>query len=132
MVAEPVIVVAGVIERAGCYLVSRRLKGTHLADLWEFPGGKWEGDETHEACLARELVEELGVASTIGRELIVTEHAYPDRVVRLHFHECEIAGEPQPMLGQELRWVTPAELRNLDVPAADRDVVDLLIRKTRP
>jgi len=132
MAADPVTVVAGVIERGGRYLMSRRLKGTHLADLWEFPGGKWEERESHEACLARELLEELGVASTIGRELIVTEHAYPDRIVRLHFHACEIAGEPQPMLGQELRWVTPAELGSLDVPAADRDVVELLIGKTRP
>jgi len=118
-----VVVLAAIIEREGRYLLSRRLDGTHLAGLWEFPGGKWEPDETHEACLSRELLEELGVDSTVGAELIVTEHAYPDRTVRLHFRRCAIAGEPRPMLGQELRWVTLAELGTLELPEADRDVV---------
>jgi 8-oxo-dGTP diphosphatase len=121
-----IIVVAGIIEREGTYLLSRRLDGTHLAGLWEFPGGKCEPGETHEACLARELEEELGVSSTIGAEVIVTEHAYPDRTVRLHFRRCEIAGAPRPMIGQELRWVTPVELSTLALPDADRAVVALL------
>ena len=76
---------AAVIERDGRFLVTRRLEGTHLAGLWEFPGGKCEPGETHEACLARELMEELGVVATIGDEILVTEHAYPERTVRLHF-----------------------------------------------
>jgi mutator protein MutT len=121
-----IVVVAGIIQREGKYLLSRRLDGTHLAGLWEFPGGKCEPDETHEACLARELEEELGVPSTIGDEVIVTEHAYPDRTVRLHFRRCAIAGAPRPMIGQELRWVTAAELSTIDLPDADRDVVALL------
>ena len=33
-------VVAAVVERGGRYLITRRLEGTHLAGLWEFPGGK--------------------------------------------------------------------------------------------
>jgi 8-oxo-dGTP diphosphatase len=119
-------VVAGIIEREGTYLLSRRLDGTHLAGLWEFPGGKCEPGETHEACLARELEEELGVSSTIGAEVIVTEHAYPDRTVRLHFRRCVLAGAPRPMIGQVLRWVTPVELSTLALPDADRAVVALL------
>ena len=40
MVAAVVEVVAAVVERNGRYLITRRLEGTHLAGLWEFPGGK--------------------------------------------------------------------------------------------
>jgi mutator protein MutT len=123
-----VTVVAAVIERGGRYLVSRRLAGTHLAGLWEFPGGKCEPGESQERCLARELDEELGVASTVGPELIVVEHAYPDRSVRLHFRRCEVEGDPQPRLGQELRWVTASELSGLELPEADRGLVELLTR----
>ena len=94
-----VVVIAAVIERDGYLLVSRRLMGTHLAGLWEFPGGKCEPGETHDACLARELTEELGVDSTIGDEVLVTEHAYPERRVRLHFRHATIAGEPQAAAG---------------------------------
>lgn len=118
-----IVVLAAVIERGERLLVSRRLKGTHLADLWEFPGGKLEPGETHEACLARELMEELGVRSTIGAEILVTEHRYGDRVVQLHFRRCGIAGDPRPLLGQELRWIERHALDTLQFPDADRDLI---------
>lgn len=124
--AAVVVVVAGVIERDGRLLVSRRLEGTHLAGLWEFPGGKCEPGEPHEACLTRELAEELGVASIIGDELLVTEHAYPERTVRLHFRHATITGEPRPLLGQELMWVARRDLGELPFPDADRALLELL------
>lgn len=117
---------AAVIERDGRFLVTRRLMGSHLSGFWEFPGGKCDPGETHEACLARELREELGVEAAIGAELVVAEHAYPERTVRLHFRQCEIAGEPQPLLGQEMRWVSPAELRAMTFPDADRKLIEVL------
>jgi 8-oxo-dGTP diphosphatase len=122
-----IVVLAAIVERSdGRLLVTRRLEGTHLAGLWEFPGGKCEAGESHEACLARELREELDVAGTIGAELLVTEHAYPDRVIRLHFRNCRIDGEPKAVLGQEIRWVQRSELASLSFPPADRELIDLL------
>jgi len=126
-----VVVLAAVIERDGRILVTRRLRNTHLAGLWEFPGGKCDPGESHEACLARELREELGVESRIGEEMLVTEHAYPDRTVRLHFRECEIQGDPQPLLGQQMKWVNRQELATLDLPAADHQLIDQLCRRDR-
>jgi 8-oxo-dGTP diphosphatase len=102
-------VLAAVIERDGRVLVTRRLEGSHLSGYWEFPGGKCDPDETHEACLARELREELGVEARIGPELLVTEHAYPEKTVRLHFRRCEIDAEPRPLLNQQMRWVSRDE-----------------------
>jgi 8-oxo-dGTP diphosphatase len=121
-----IVVVAAVVEREGRLLVSKRIDGTHLAGFWEFPGGKCEPGETHETCLARELAEELGVPATVGPEVLTIEHAYPDRVVRLHFRACRITGEPSPMLGQQVRWVDRAELLTLDFPPADRELISLL------
>ena len=130
MPAEPgasvIVVLAAVIERDGRFLVTRRLQGTHLSGYWEFPGGKCEAGESHETCLARELAEELAVRSDIGAELLVTEHAYPSRTVRLHFRRCAISGDPQPLLGQEMRWVTREEMRSLEFPEADRGLIGLL------
>jgi 8-oxo-dGTP diphosphatase len=124
MSLEPLIVVlAAVIERDRLYLVARRPDHVHLGGRWEFPGGKCDPGESHEDCLRRELEEELGVQSTIGDELMVTEHAYPDRRVRLHFRRCTIDGEPVARLGQELRWVSSAEIGTLEFPEADRDMV---------
>jgi mutator protein MutT len=121
-----IVVLAAIVERGGRLLVTRRLTGTHLAGLWEFPGGKCEPGETHEACLARELMEELGVASTIGVEILATAHDYADRTVRLHFRRCTIDGEPRSMLGQEIRWITREELPSLEFPPADAELIEML------
>ena len=122
----PVVVLAAVIERDGHFLMTRRLEGTHLAGKWEFPGGKCEPDETHEACLLRELGEELDVQSEIGEEIFTVEHAYPERTVRLHFRRATLSGDPSPQQGQEMRWVARADLRSLDLPEADRGLIELL------
>ena len=118
---------AAVIERDGRFLVTRRLEGTHLSGYWEFPGGKCDPGETQEACLARELREELVIDARIGAEIVVTEHTYPERTVRLHFRRCEIMGEPRPLLNQEMRWVSRDEMRTLPFPAADRKLIEVLI-----
>ena len=123
-----IVVTAAVIERDDAFLVTRRLAGVHLEGYWEFPGGKCDPGESHTACLERELVEELGTVARIGREVYAVEHAYPERVVELHFFECELLEAPQPVLGQEMRWVPRVELRALEFPPADAELIDRLCR----
>ena len=94
--------------------------------MWEFPGGKCDSSETHEGCLERELQEELGVRSRVGDEILVTEHAYTEQTVRLHFRRCEIDGEPRPLLGQQMQWVRKRDLQNLEFPEADTRLIELL------
>ena len=120
-----VLVAAAVVERDGRFLLTRRLKGTHLAGTWEFPGGKCEPDESPEDCLRRELLEELAVRSVIGERLLVTRHAYPERTVELHFFTATLEGEPRRSLGQEMRWVARGELKSLELPEADADLIAL-------
>ncbi len=120
------VVAAAVVERGGRVLLTRRPDGTHLAGHWEFPGGKCEADETLAQCLVREMREELGVAVEVGAQVFEVEHAYPGRVVRLHFFACELRGEPQPVLGQEMRWATREELLQLPFPEADRALIEKL------
>jgi mutator protein MutT len=127
-----IVVLAAVIARDGRLLVTRRLEGTHLSGYWEFPGGKCEPDEAHESCLERELLEELDVIAEVGPEILVTEHAYASRTVRLHFRWCRIKAEPRAVLGQEMRWITREELGELQFPEADRELIDLLLKSTSP
>ena len=126
MADDRIVVSAAVVERHSRYLVTRRLRGTHLEGLWEFPGGKCEPDETHEHCLIREIREELGCDTIVGDELLSVSHDYPARTVELHFFRCVLAGEPQPLLGQEIRWADRDELRGLEFPAADDELIRLL------
>jgi 8-oxo-dGTP diphosphatase len=123
-----IVVTAAVVDRDGRFLVTRRQQGVHLEGYWEFPGGKCDAGESLEACLARELREELDVEARVGKEIFTTTHAYPDRRVELHFLRCELHGEPQPQLGQDMRWVGRDELAALEFPPADAELIRRLTR----
>jgi 8-oxo-dGTP diphosphatase len=122
-------VVAAVIEREGRILLARRRAGSHLAGLWEFPGGKRQAGETPEAALVREIREELDAAVTVGELLEDVEWAYPEKTVTLRFFRCALEGEPRAAEGQELAWVAPADLGRYDFPPADRALVARLRRR---
>ena len=121
-----IVVTAALVERGGCFLVTRRQKGVHLEGYWEFPGGTCEPGESLAACLARELREELDVGTIFGAEIFTTTHAYPERSVELHFLRCTIDGEPRSILGQEIRWVPREDLESLQFPPADAELIALL------
>lgn len=117
---------AAVVERNDAVLLTRRLRGSHLEGLWEFPGGKRDPGETLEHCLLREMREELAVDVEVGACILVTTHAYPEKTVELHFFECRLLSEPVPQLGQEMRWLPRAELGAVAFPEADRALIALL------
>ena len=119
-------VVAAVLYDADSrVLVSRRPAGKALAGKWEFPGGKLEAGEAPSKALQRELHEELGIRVRASRRLMALEHEYPDRHVALSVWRVErYEGTPVGMEGQVLRWVTPTELRALELLPADAPIVD--------
>ena len=123
-----IVVTAAVIEESGRFLVTRRPGGVHLEGFWEFPGGKCEDGESHAACLAREIAEELDAAIVIDREVFSVVHNYSDRIVELHFCACRLTGQPRPVLGQQMRWVSREELRTLPFPPADEELIETLTR----
>ena len=120
------VVTAAIVERDGTFLVTRRPRGVHLGGLWEFPGGKCEPGESHPECLRREIQEELGIAIEVNGEVFTVSHAYDDRIVELHFFACDIAAEPRPLIGQEIRWVPGDGLLELEFPPADAELIELL------
>jgi 8-oxo-dGTP diphosphatase len=123
-----VVVTAAVIEQNGRFLVTRRPRDVHLEGFWEFPGGKCAPGESLEACMRRELAEELNVAASVDAEILATTHAYDDRLIELHFLRCRVAGEPVPQQGQEMRWASPEELSHLEFPPADAELIERLTR----
>jgi 8-oxo-dGTP diphosphatase len=124
---DAIVVAAAVVERDDAFLLTRRLKGTHLEGTWEFPGGKCEPGETADACLLREIREELAAGVQIGELILVTRHDYPERAVELHFFRAALVGEPVPQLGQQMRWVPRSELAALPLPPADAELIRLLL-----
>ncbi len=121
---------AGLIFRAGRLLITQRPPTGHLANLWEFPGGKREAGESFEQCLARELREELAVDVSVGELLEDITHAYAEKTVRLRFYRCALqAGEPRAIGCQAMAWITRAELERYEFPAADARLLEALRRR---
>lgn len=125
---RPIVVVAAVIEQNDSFLLTRRLEGTHLAGFWEFPGGKIVNGESHAEALIREIREELDSDVEVGPLVFETKYDYADRSISLHFYRCALRGVPRPLLGQQMRWVPRDELRELEFPPADADLIRLLTR----
>ena len=122
-----VIGVGVVLDGDGRVLIDQRLNEGLLGGLWEFPGGKQEEGEAITATIERELAEELAIAVEVGEELIVVEHAYSHKRLRFVVHLCRwIAGEPQPLASQQVRWVAPAELDAYPFPAANARIIAAL------
>jgi 8-oxo-dGTP diphosphatase len=120
-------VAAGLIFRNGKLLITQRLPGDHLGGLWEFPGGKREGQESFQDCLRRELLEELGIEVQPGQLLDSFTHVYPEKTVHLRFFLCACAAiEPAPLGCHDLAWVRRDELRRYEFPAADARLLDLI------
>ncbi len=126
MSSGPTVVVAAVIADGDQFLVTRRQKGVHLEGYWEFPGGKIDPEETHTAALQREIREELDAGVDVGELLLTTTHAYPEKTVALYFYRCRVVGVPRPLIGQEMRWVSRAELTTLEFPEADEELIAFL------
>jgi 8-oxo-dGTP diphosphatase len=110
-------------------LLTRRPDGKAMAGLWEFPGGKVRKNETPEACVIRELAEELGLDVTANclAPLTFASHAYPDFHLLMPLYVCRVwRGFPQPREGQALRWLRPGDMIDLPMPPADLPLVAFL------
>ncbi len=117
------------IDPDGRVLLAQRPEGKPLAGLWEFPGGKCESGETPEACLIRELREELGIdtwASCLA-PLTFASHAYPDFHLLMPLYACrKWQGLAQGREGQQLAWVRADRMAGYPMPPADAPLVAVL------
>ncbi|HEY9726244.1 MAG TPA: A/G-specific adenine glycosylase [Chroococcales cyanobacterium] len=113
-------------------LIDRRRPEGLLGGLWEFPGGKIELGETVEECIKREILEELAIDIEVGDRLITIEHAYSHFRVTLTVHHCRhIAGIPQPLECDEVRWVTLDELDQFPFPKANTQIIAALRQNSK-
>lgn len=125
MTALFVDVTCAVLLEQNRVLAAQRSETMSHSGLWEFPGGKIEAGETAEACLRREIREELGLEIQIIQALKVVEHHYPDKAIRLWPFVCSpVSGALVLAQHAQIRWCSPSELRALEWLAADLPVLE--------
>lgn len=104
--------------------LTQRSADSHMANKWEFAGGKLEEGETPEQALKRELLEEVGIEVTGYQPFTVIEHHFSDRHVTLNFFLVEEwRGEPFGREGQPQRWVAQRDLIAEEFPPANAEII---------
>lgn len=119
-----------VISKGGKILIARRPYGSFLSGYWEFPGGKRLPEEDIEACLVREVREELGIEIAPFEFFRRVDHVYPEKRVSLYFYFCDwVSGTPTRRHCLDFAWVEPAALRRYRFVPADQDIINELVSK---
>ena len=127
MGANFVKVAAALVFSEGKLLISQRKEEVHLGGLWELPGGKLESNETYEACVIREVREELGVDIEVSYKFEEVEHRYTDKSVYIKFFICRlIKGRPKAIQCSCFHWINRDELSKYNFPEADNIVISRL------
>jgi 8-oxo-dGTP diphosphatase len=117
------------IDTDGRVLLAQRPEGKSMAGMWEFPGGKVELDETPEACLIREIREELSVelCERCIAPLTFVSHTYENFHLLMMLYSCrKWEGMPQSLENQAFMWKFPHEMAALPMPPADVPLVATL------
>jgi 8-oxo-dGTP diphosphatase len=138
---KAITVTAAVIENDAQVLIVRKRAGTRHAGRWEFPGGKVETGERPEACLKREIHEELGIHVRVGQFLCESVYAYPHATIRLLAFRVDWRdGQIRLTDHDAMAWVPPVALSKWDLLPADVPIAEVLaasharstVQKTAP
>jgi len=86
-------------------------------------------DESPEACLIREMEEEVGIQIDVEKIARVIFYRYPAFNILLLAYWCKwIGGDPKPLECQAFRWVALEEIRDYQLPPADEPIIEDLQR----
>ncbi|MEH6479793.1 MULTISPECIES: 8-oxo-dGTP diphosphatase MutT [Pseudoalteromonas] len=130
MTIEIVHVAVGVIKKNNAIFICKRADEQHQGGLWEFPGGKVEAGESVFVALKRELIEEVGLTIHSSSQLMVIEHDYGDKCVKLDVHVVSnFSGEAHGVEGQPSEWVAITELENYDFPEANAEIIEKIVAR---
>lgn len=120
-------VVAALIRKDNKILLCQRGKDDKYANLWEFPGGCVEKNESYFEAIEREIKEELGFEVKAKR--LVSEFFDEDRTlkIKVFLHECFIcSGEPYARDCQDFGFFTFADAQKLKLAPADKKILRYL------
>lgn len=120
-------VVAALIWDNDKFMICQRPEHKARGLLWEFVGGKVEPGETKEQALIRECQEELGVILDVGDVFMDVIHEYPDITVHLTVFNVTIAeGVPQKLEHNDIKWITPDEIKSYKFCPADVEILSAI------
>jgi 8-oxo-dGTP diphosphatase len=122
-------VTCAIILNQGRILVTQRSDKMRLPLKWEFPGGKIEPNETAEACICRELREELNIEVNIVERLQTCPFHYETVSINLiPFVATLKNGQVILHEHKDFKWVETEQLTQFDWASADLPVLDQFLK----
>ena len=119
-------VVAAIIKKDNKILATKRGYGEFI-NMWEFPGGKIETNETKEEALIREIKEELDCMIKPTKFALDLEYQYPTFYLKMScFEAIIIDGTPKLLEHNDAKWLTKNELNDVNWIPADLKIIDYL------
>ena len=119
----------GVLTHRGNVFIQKRPTHGVWANLWEFPGGRLEPEETPEGAVVREFNEETELVIQCLDKIRVVKHNYTRYRVFLHCYACALQnGHSVPRLhaAQEYRWIKEEALDDFAFPAPHRRLIEIM------
>ena len=111
-------------------LISNRKNRKQLSNYWEFPGGKIENNETPDACLIRELKEEINVdlSKSCIAPIGFSTSSYSEFDITLLLYICrKWIGTPISLEGNDIKWIAPKDLKLHKMPEANSSLIPILL-----
>ena len=117
-------VVGAIIVENGKVLCCQRGPERALANLWEFPGGKIEKNESHIEALIREIKEELNIKINVENFITTINYQYPDFYLVMHVYKCKyLSGKIDLNVHSEIRWITKNDIDEIEWVPADIEII---------
>ena len=117
----PVWEAAVVLRRGPEVLLVQRPEGGRWANLWEFPHGPLEGDESHEEAATRLVRELTGLRADLGGELLTLRHGVTRyRITLVCFEAAYRVGTFRSAFYRQGVWVAPDRLPAYPVSVPQR------------
>ena len=121
-------VVAAVIRNEEGQIFATQRGYGDFKDMWEFPGGKMEKDESPAQALVREIREELDTLIDVGELIDTVEFDYPAFHLTLHCFWCTvISGKLLLKEHEAARWLDPDDLKAVEWLPADYSILEKIV-----
>ncbi len=125
-------VVGAIIENSkNEILCMLRPKNKSLGNMWEFPGGKLEKEESKETALKREIKEELNLEIEIDEFYEKISKEYENFIINLSCFKCKILNESNFKLLEHSGyvWLKRENLNSLIWVPTDVAIVEKLMKE---
>ena len=116
-------VVAAIIEKDGKILIARRNYG-EFKGYFEFPGGKYENDESGPQAIIREIREEFDALVEVKDLVCTVEHQYDSFYLVMDCFRCALLEDKLILHDHsEIRWID-ADEKDIKWCPADQKVIE--------